>query len=92
MKMNDVYTPARFERWVVRPMVTMRYSNIPFNKDGNLCHYYKQPTMWPNPCHWANKNCTEGNNSRFAHCNQEVDFAERLLRAWGHEFPMKQEH
>ena len=31
--------------------------------------------------------CKEGNNCRFAHCNQEFDFAERLLRAWGHEFP-----
>ena len=48
---------------------------------------YKQPTMWLNPCHFANKGCSEGNNCRFAHCNQEVEFAERLLRAWGHEFP-----
>ena len=83
---HDVHTPARFERWVVEPMVTMRYPNIPFNKDGNLCHYYKQPTMWLNPCHFANKGRSEGNNCRFAHCNQEIEVAERLLRAWGHEF------
>ena len=84
---NGVYTPARFERWVVEPMVAMRYSNIPFNTDGNLCHYCKQPTMWLNPCRFANKGCKEGNNCRFAHCNQEIAVAERLLRAWGHEFP-----
>ena len=58
-----------------------------FQQGGNLCHYYKQPTMWLNPCHFANKGCTEGNNCRFAHCNQEVEFAERFLIAWGHEFP-----
>ena len=84
---NDVYTHARFERWVVGPMVAMRYRNIPFNKDGNPCHYYKQPTMWPNPCHFANKGCQEGNNCRSTRCEQEAEFAERLLRTWGHEFP-----
>ena len=40
--MNDVYTEARFDRWVVQPMVNMRFSNIPFNKDGNLCRYVLQ--------------------------------------------------
>ena len=78
---------ARFERWVVEPMVTMRYSNIPFNKDGNFCHYYKQTTMWLNQFHFANTGCSERNNCRFAFCNQEIEVAERLLRAWGHEFP-----
>ena len=65
----------------------MRYTTIPFNTEGNLCHYYKQPTMWFNPCHFAIKGCNEGNNRRFAHCRQEVEVAERLLRKWGHEFP-----
>ena len=85
---HDVYTPSRFERWVVVGlMVTMRYSNVPFNSDGDLCHYYKQPTTWLNSYHFANKGCKEGNNCRFAHCNQELEVAERLLRALGHEFP-----
>ena len=87
LNMKLVYTTDRFERWFVEPMVNMRYSSIPFNTEGNLCHYYKQPTMWLNPCHFANKGCKEGNNCRFAHCKQEVKVAERLLRNWGHEFP-----
>ena len=45
LNMNLFYTPGRFERWVVEPMVNMRYVNIPFNTEGNLCHYYKQPAM-----------------------------------------------
>ena len=87
MNTSYVHTPARFERWVVSPMVTMRYSITPFNEDGSLCHYFKQLTMWLNPCHFANKGCELGNNCRFAHCNQEIEFAERLLRTWGHESP-----
>ena len=59
---NLWYTPGRFERWVVEPKVNMRYVNIPFNTEGNLCHYDKQPTMWLNPCHFANKGCHEGRN------------------------------
>ena len=81
------YTPGRFERWVVEPMVTMRYVSIPFNTEGNLCHYYKQPTMWLNPWHFANKGCHEGSSCRFAHCEQELEVAERVLRQWGHDFP-----
>ena len=73
---NLLYTPGRFERWVVEPMVNMRYASIPFNTEGNLCHYYKQPTMWLNPCHFASKGCREGNNCRFAHCRQELEVAE----------------
>ena len=42
VQLNATYTPARFERWFVGPMVTMRYRNTPFNKDWNLCHYYVQ--------------------------------------------------
>ena len=87
LNMHLLYTPGRFERWVVEPMVNMRYANIPFNTDGNLCHYYKQPTMWLHPCHFSNKSCHEGSNCRFAPCEQELEVAERVLRQWGHNFP-----
>ena len=87
LNMNLCYTPARFERWVIEPMVNMRYVNIPFNTEGNRCHHYKRPTMWPNPCHLANKECREGNNCRFAHCEQEFDVGERVLRQLAQDYP-----
>ena len=87
MHMDTVYMDARFDRWVVQPMVTVRFANLQFNTDGNLCHHYKQPTSWFHACHWAERNCSEGNECRFAHNNQELDIAERTLRNWGHRFP-----
>ena len=86
MGTHDAYTPERSDRWNVAPMVTMRYQNIAFNTDGNLCHFYKQPTMWLNPCHFANKGCKEGNNCRFAYCDQEIQIATTLLKNWAHQY------
>ena len=61
-------------------------NNFAKGVDGPLW-FYKQHTMWINPCHFATKGCSEGNNCRFAHCNRQIEIAERLLRTWGHEFP-----
>ena len=88
---NLLYTPGRFERWVVEPMVNMRYVRIPFDTEGHLCHYYKQQTMWLNPCHFANKGCHEG-YCRFAHSNRNSMWQNECSANGVTTFPTKPEH
>ena len=90
---NLLHTPDRFERWVPEPMVNMRYMNIPFNTEGHLCHYYKQPTMWLNPCHFANIRAVTKETTVDSHIADRKSKWQKKYSANGVMiFPTKPEH